>query len=253
MIDSHCHLYSTEFGDEADAVIARAQHAGVRQFYLPAIDSSTHEAMLALSARFPGVCFPMMGLHPCSVNENYEDELQVVNEYVERQVFAAIGEIGLDYYWDTTFKAQQQGAFRRQIALAVKNDLPIVIHSRESIDDCIAITGEFPQLVKKGIFHCFTGTVQQANQILDLGFYLGIGGVLTYKNATLPIVVRDLPLDRLVLETDAPYLAPAPFRGKRNESSYLSHIAAKLAEVKGISVEEVIEATTHNCEKIFGR
>ncbi|MBO9565559.1 MAG: TatD family hydrolase [Niastella sp.] len=252
IVDTHTHLYSNSFLSDIEAVIGRAEAEGVNRFYLPAIDSESHPAMLDLEARFPGKCIAMMGLHPVSVKEDYQEELNLVAEWLGKRKFAAVGEIGLDYYWDRSFDQQQVAAFHRQIEWALQYKLPIVIHSRESMDECIRIVQEHQKGALGGIFHCFTGTEQQARQIIDAGFYLGIGGVLTYKKTTLPEVLKNIPLEHLVLETDAPYLPPVPFRGKRNESSYLKYVLEKLAEVKEMPKEEVAKITTANAQKIFG-
>ncbi|MGB8193858.1 MAG: TatD family hydrolase [Chitinophagaceae bacterium] len=251
LIDTHCHLYLADFEPDTQFIINRAREAGVSRMYLPAIDSSELERLLALEKAFPGECIAMMGLHPCSVKENYEEELRLVESQLRQRKFAAVGEIGLDFYWDVSFADQQYEAFRRQIKWAMELDLPIVIHSRNSIDDCIRVVSENKDGNLKGIFHCFSGSAEQARQIIDLGFYLGIGGVITYKNAGLAEALKDIPLDTMVLETDAPYLTPVPFRGKRNESSYIKYVAQKLAEVKGVSVQEVAAATTANAQNIF--
>jgi TatD DNase family protein len=252
IIDTHCHLYLEDFKNNIDDILQRAREAGVKQFYLPAIDSATHQLMIDLSGKYPSECIPMMGLHPCSVRENYKEELNVANEWINKKKFAAIGEIGLDYYWDTSFKDQQVEAFNIQINWALENQLPIVIHSRNSLDDCIKIVEENQNGNLNGIFHCFSGSREQAEEIIGLGFYLGIGGVLTYKNAGLAEVVAELPLEKIVLETDAPYLTPVPFRGKRNESSYLKYVIEKLADLKSVTEEEVARITTANAQNIFG-
>jgi TatD DNase family protein len=253
MIDTHCHLYGEAFARDQAETIQRAEKEGVERFYLPAIDSGSREALLALEARYPGVCIGMAGLHPCSVKGNYLEELRVVEEDLARRPWVAVGEIGLDFYWDRTFETQQYEAFRQQIRWALQYDIPIVIHSRDSMTESIEVVREEQQGKLRGIFHCFSGDGEAARAVMGLGFYLGIGGVLTYKNSGLPEAIREIPLEFLVLETDAPYLSPVPFRGKRNESSYLKYIAAKLAEVKGVSVEEVARITTENAQKIFGR
>jgi TatD DNase family protein len=253
LIDTHCHLYGTEFSADIADVIQRAENEGVIKFYLPAIDSEVIALMLALEEQFPGKCIAMMGLHPCSVKQNYADELKLVEDWLAKRSFAAVGEIGLDYYWDKAFVSEQVEAFHRQIEWALHYKIPIVIHSRDSLPDCISIVKEHQQGALTGIFHCFSGTHEQAMEIIDTGLYLGIGGVLTYKNSGLADVLKNIPTEHLVLETDAPYLTPVPFRGKRNESSYLKYIAAKLAEVKGISVEELARFTTANAQKVFGR
>ncbi|HLK29604.1 MAG TPA: TatD family hydrolase [Puia sp.] len=249
--DTHCHLYSKEFEGDIEQVIQRAEVAGVEKFYLPAIDSSTLQAMLGIETKFPGKCFAMAGLHPCSVKENFKEELKIVEELLQKRKFAAVGEIGLDFYWDRNFDQNQFEAFHLQIEWALHYDLPIVIHSRESMRQSIDVVKTHQNGKLGGIFHCFSGNADEAKEIIDLGFYLGIGGVLTYKKSTLPEALKDIDLSHLVLETDAPYLSPVPFRGKRNESSYIIYVAQKLAEVKNVSVEEVAVVTTANAEKIF--
>lgn len=251
MIDTHCHIYLPEFDQDRIDMMDRAGKSGVEEFYMPAIDSSTHNGMLAVEEAFKGKVWAMMGLHPCSVNEKVEEELALVESWFEQRRFIAVGEIGLDYYWDTSFAEQQKMAMRRQTDLALQYDRPIVIHSRNSIDDCIKIVQEKQNGSLKGVFHCFSGTLLQARQIIDLGLYLGIGGVLTFKNAGLDKVVEQLTLDNLVLETDAPYLAPVPFRGKRNEPAYVSIVAEKLAVLKNMPLEDVVAITTANAKKLF--
>lgn len=250
--DTHCHLYLPDFENDINDVIARAQQEGVSRFYLPCIDSDVIGDMLLLEARFPGVCFAMMGLHPCSVNGGYKDALGIVEQWLMKRKFAAVGEIGLDYHWDTTYKQEQQNAFHQQIAWALQYQIPVVIHSREATQACIDIVKEHQQGDLRGIFHCFGGSYELAKQIIDAGFYLGIGGVLTYKKAGLPAVLERINLEHMVLETDAPYLSPVPFRGKRNESSYLKYVLEQLAAVKGVSTAEAAAITTANAEKIFG-
>lgn len=252
LIDTHTHLYSKQFSGDVDAAIQRAEKEGVEKFYLPAIDSESLEAMLALEARYPGKCIAMMGLHPCSVKADHAEEMQLVERELARRKWVAVGEIGLDFYWDRTFEKEQYAAFHQQIEWALHYEIPIVIHCREAMPETIGVVREHQKGNLRGIFHCFTGSYESARQITDLGFYLGIGGVLTYKNAGLGDAIREIPLEHLVLETDSPYLAPAPFRGKRNESGYLRYVLEKLAEVKGLSPEEVARITTLNAEKIFG-
>ena len=251
MIDTHSHLYSEEFKEDIENVLKKSNSAGVSRVYLPAIDSNSHELMMGLVDKHPEYCIPMMGLHPCYVDDRYEAELNIVSDWLERKPFAAIGEIGLDFYHSVEFKAQQEIAFQIQIEWAIAKDLPIVIHSRSSMDECIKMIAQHGRGKARGIFHCFGGDERQAKKVIELGFYLGIGGVVTYKNAGLAKIVEETPLEYLVLETDAPYLSPVPFRGKRNESSYIVHIAQKIAELKGISIEEVDEITTTNAKKIF--
>ena len=230
----------------------RSEQEGVQKFYLPAIDSNSIDEMLALEDRFPEKCIAMMGLHHCYVKENYQDELTIVSNWLAKRKFAAIGEIGLDYYWDKTFEVQQQEVFRTQIELSIQYSLPIVIHTRNAMQDTINTVKEYTGKGVHGIFHCFGGSYETAQEIIRAGFYLGIGGVLTYKKASLAEVLEKIDLEHLVLETDAPYLTPVPFRGKRNESSYLKYIVAKLAAVKNVSIEEVAAITTANAQKIFG-
>ncbi|MEN9953312.1 MAG: hypothetical protein RLZZ520_1580 [Bacteroidota bacterium] len=251
MIDTHSHLYSEEFKADIEDVIQRSNTAGVSRVYLPAIDNHSHGMMMELVEKHPEYCIPMMGLHPCYVDGRYEAELNIVSDWLERRPFAAIGEIGLDFYHSVEFKTQQEIAFQIQIELAIAKDLPIVIHSRSSMDECIKMIAQHGRGKARGIFHCFGGDERQAKNVIELGFYLGIGGVVTYKNAGLAKIVEETPLEYLVLETDAPYLSPVPYRGKRNESSYIVHVAQKIAELKGISIEEVNEMTTDNAKKIF--
>jgi len=251
LIDTHTHLYSKEFSDDFDQVLQRARNAGVARFYLPAIDSEVTDDMLRLADLYPLEFFAMMGLHPVSVKENFREELKIVEEYLLKRKFVAVGEIGLDFYWDTTFKNEQLIAFNQQMELAQQYKLPIVIHTRNAMKETIEAVKPFATKGLTGIFHCFGDGYEIAKEIIDLGFYLGIGGVLTYKKANLGESLKDIPLDRIVLETDAPYLSPVPFRGKRNESSYLVHIAAKLAEVKNVTIEEIAAITSANAEKIF--
>ncbi len=252
LVDTHCHLYSEEFELDQEAVLQRAFSEGINKFYLPAIDSSAIPAMLALEKKFPGKCMAMMGLHPCYVKENFQQELIVVKDWLSNRNFSAVGEIGLDYYWDKTFAAEQVIAFRNQIEWSIEYKLPIVIHTRNATQETIEIVKEYVPEGVRGIFHCFSGSFENAIEIIDAGFYLGIGGVLTYKNAGLVNVLSKIDLQHLVLETDAPYLSPVPFRGKRNESSYLKYVVEKLAEIKNCSVETVAKVTTENAEKIFG-
>jgi TatD DNase family protein len=251
LIDTHCHLYAEEFFTDIDAVMQRSATEGVSRFYLPAIDSSTHNNMILLEEKFAGKCFAMMGLHPCSVNDKYKDELKVVEDWLDKRKFAAVGEIGLDFYWDKTFAQQQYTAFNRQMELAVQYKLPIIIHTRNAMAETIRTVKEYALKGVNGIFHCFSGTYEEAMQIIGMGFYLGIGGVLTYKNAGLAKVLDKIDIKYVVLETDAPYLTPVPYRGKRNESSYLKFVADKLAEIKNCTVEEIAAVTTANAIKIF--
>jgi TatD DNase family protein len=252
LTDTHCHLYLDEFKEDSPEVIQRAIDAGVSKFYLPNIDLGVIPDMLALESAYPGQCMAMMGLHPCSVKANYRDELIIMREWLDKRKFAAIGEVGLDFFWDTSFEKEQYDAFHIQAEWALQFGLPLVIHSRKSMDECISLVQEHQDGKLNGIFHCFSGSVEQAEKIIDLGFYLGIGGVITYKNGGLEPVIQKLGLDRVVLETDAPYLTPVPFRGKRNEPAYLKYVVEKLALITGKNMDEVAEITTRNAEKVFG-
>lgn len=252
-VDTHAHLYAEQFSDDQEEMLRRSFDQNVERICLPNIDSSSISAMLDLEARYPEQCFAMMGLHPCSVKENYQEELAVVKSWLDRRPFCAVGEIGIDLYWDKTFIEQQKDAFRQQIHWAIELDVPIVIHSREATDIIIDLVREEKHDKLRGIFHCFGGSVEQANAIIDLNFFLGIGGVLTFKKSGLDKTLLEVPLERLVLETDAPYLSPTPHRGKRNESAYIRLVAEKLAEVKGVPLERIAEVTTENAVEIFGR
>ena len=251
MIDTHSHLYSTDFDEDREEMVLRAKQAGVQRVYLPAIDSTTHEAMMQIATAHSDFAIPMMGLHPCYVDAGYEKELEIVETWLKKSSFAAIGEIGLDYYHSTEFKEQQIDAFRRQILWAKQYELPIIIHTRSAMDETIKMVAEEGEGKVTGIFHCFGGDERQANKVIELGYMLGIGGVVTYKNAGLAELVAKIPLEWLVLETDAPYLTPVPFRGKRNETAYVRYVAEKIAQLKNISVEEVVEVTTANAKKVF--
>jgi len=251
LIDTHSHIYLPEFEADRQGMIDRAQKAGVSRTLMPAIDSFTHVAMLQLEKEYPADCFAMMGLHPCSVKENYKEELKIARDHFEKRTFKAVGEIGLDFYWDKTFTKEQYTAFHEQLEWALHFDIPVSIHSRNSIDECIQVVTEHQKGKLKGVFHCFSGNNEQAQQIIDLGLYLGIGGVVTFKNSGLDKVMETISLENVVLETDAPYLAPVPFRGKRNEPSYLKYVVEKLSEVKGVSADEIAAITTANAEKLF--
>lgn len=251
-IDTHTHLYLEEFNADRSALIKRAISNGIEKFYLPAIDAGSHEDMLKLEAEFPENCIAMMGLHPCSVKENYESELALVRKYLDQRKFAAVGEIGIDLYWDKTFIKEQEIAFRKQIDWALEFNYPIVIHCRSAFNEIYSILSSYSKL-PKAIFHCFSGNTEEANKILALGnFKLGIGGVVTFKNSGLDKVVEEIEMEHLVLETDAPYLAPVPFRGKRNEPSYLLEVARKIAQIKDVSTSEVGEISSKNAAFIFG-
>jgi TatD DNase family protein len=252
LTDTHTHLYAEAFGADREDMINKAIASGTGRMFMPNIDSNSIPGLFALAKKYPENCFPMMGLHPCSVNEEFQKELKVVEHWLMQRTFYAVGEIGIDLYWDKTFLEQQQYAFEFQIKLAKRHGLPIVIHSRNAFEEVYEIV-ERNNLDLKGIFHCFSGTRAEADKIIALkGFKIGIGGVVTFKNSGLDKIVADIPLEHLVLETDSPYLAPVPHRGKRNESSYLIQIAECVASLKGISLEEVATATTANSKKVFG-
>lgn len=254
MIDTHTHLYSDEFDNDRNEMIQRAIDKGVDGFFLPAIDSSTHKKMLDLEAEYPGYIFSMMGLHPCSVNpETWENELKIVENYLDSRAFCGIGEIGIDLYWDKSTLDIQIKAFEQQIDWAIQRDLPIVIHTRESFDEVFEVLERKKHPKLRGIFHCFSGNLDQANRAVDLGFLLGIGGVVTFKNGKIDQFLHEIPLENIVLETDSPYLAPVPFRGKRNESAYLELIAGKLVTVYGKSFSDIDRITTENAKKFFLR
>ena len=252
LIDTHTHLYSEKFNEDREERIQEAIDAGVKQFFMPNIDATSIEGMNSLVQRFPKNCFAMMGLHPCSVNENVEQELQLVEQELKTNKYIAVGEIGMDLYWDKSFQVEQEMAFRKQIEWAKELNLPIDIHCREAFDEILTIMDDLNDDGMKGVFHCFTGSLEQAQHILNYGdFKLGIGGVVTFKNSGLDKVIKKLKLEDLVLETDAPYLAPAPFRGKRNESAYLVNVADKVSDIFEVSVAEVAAQTTKNALQIF--
>ncbi|HRO43589.1 MAG TPA: TatD family hydrolase [Flavipsychrobacter sp.] len=251
-IDTHAHLYDEQFSNDIDLTIQRAIDNGVDKMYMPNCDSTTIEGMLAIEERWKDHCFSMIGLHPVYVKEDYQQELNIIQEWLVKKRFCAVGEIGIDKYWDVSFLEQQKEAFALQIDWALQNDLPIVIHSREATRDCIDIVRSKQIGSLRGIFHCFSGTLEEAQEIINLGLLLGIGGVATFKKSSLPEVIQSVDLTHIVLETDAPYLAPMPYRGKRNESSYIPLIAAQVAAIKNLSVEEVATITTANAEIIFG-
>ena len=225
--------------------------SGVDRFFLPNIDHASIEGMLQMEEDYPGQCFAMMGIHPCSIKEDYKEELAVVEKWLGERPFCAIGEIGIDLYWDKSHFREQQEAFRQQIQWAKALDIPIVIHSRDATAEVLEILEEQKDERLRGIFHCFTGTLEEANRIIDLDFYLGIGGVVTFKNGGLDKVIKEIDLKHLVLETDAPYLAPAPKRGKRNESAYVRLVAEKIAAVQQVPFKEVARQTTANAEALF--
>lgn len=252
LIDTHSHIYSEDFLHDRDEALQRAYSSGVKKIIMPNIDSGTIKHMLDLNESYPHLCYPLMGLHPTSIDEDYKEELQAIEYWLEKRKFYGIGEIGIDLYWDKKFVNEQKDAFRHQIRLAKSMQLPIVIHVRDSFQETIEIVKAEQDGTLKGIFHCFTGGNDEASAIIDLGFLLGIGGVLTFKNSSLDKVIESIDIANLVLETDTPYLSPEPKRGKRNESAYLVYIAQKIAEIYNVPLEKVAEITTSNARKLFG-
>lgn len=253
LIDTHAHLYSRKFEHDRPEMIHRAIAAGVTRMYLPNIDAASIDAMLALEAAFPDNCFAMMGLHPSSVKpDTYEQELAIVEEWLGRRTWAGVGETGIDLYWDKTTLPVQKIAFARQIEWAKDLSLPVIIHARESNEECLEVVKAGQDGRLRGIFHCFSGTLEQARRMIDLGFMLGIGGTLTYPKSELPEVLREIPLEHIVLETDSPYLPPVPHRGKRNESAYVRLVAEMLAEVQVLPLAGVARVTTANALRMFG-
>lgn len=250
-IDTHAHLYSKEFEQDRPEMITRALEAGVHKLLLPNIDSHSIEGMLALEKEYPGKCYAMMGLHPCYVDENVEKEMALVREWLAKRPFTAVGEIGLDFYWDKAHAALQHQVFREQLQLAKQYELPVVIHSRESTRECIDEVRSLQDGTLTGVFHCFSGTLDEAREVIALGFYLGIGGVVTFKKSGLDKIVEEVDLQHIILETDAPYLAPVPYRGKRNESAYIPLIGETVANVKNLKIEDVAAITSSNALKLF--
>jgi TatD DNase family protein len=253
LIDTHAHLYAEEFEEDRVDMLQRAKDAGIKAILLPNIDSSSIAPMEKLASQHPS-CIQMMGLHPTYVKENWEEELEIVQNklYENPKQYCAVGEIGMDLYWDKTFVEEQKEVFRRQVKWAKELNLPIAIHVRKAFDELFEILDQEWTPALKGVFHCYTGSKEQVKKILSYEqFYFGIGGVLTYKNAGLQEVIPHIPLNRLVLETDAPYLSPVPYRGKRNESAYVAEVAGKIVDVLGISMDEVKEMTSRNAIELF--
>ncbi|MEZ2416173.1 TatD family hydrolase [Muriicola sp. E247] len=250
--DTHTHLYSEAFDGDRNEVVQKAIDLGIERFFIPAIDSGYTSSMLQLERDFPEHIYLMMGLHPTHVKENYREELKHVEKMLSERKFYAVGEIGIDLYWDKSYVSQQREAFKNQIALAKLHELPIVIHCRDSFDEIFEVLEEEKDEKLYGIFHCFTGTHEQALKAIGYNMKLGIGGVVTFKNGKIDRFLDQIPLEHLVLETDAPYLAPAPFRGKRNEPSYLEHVLNKLSDIYQVPKEEIARITTDNSKKVFG-
>lgn len=251
LIDTHAHLYLSEFDEDRSNAVINAQKQGVEKILLPNIDSTSIPGLKALAAEFPRQCLPMMGLHPTSVKSNYLEELQIAYNELQQNQYIAIGEVGIDLYWDTTFYPEQVNALKTQIQWSREFNLPLVIHSRNSMDEILNVFDEENPETLKVVFHCYSGNLEQAKKITGWGFYLGIGGVVTYKKSGLDQIVKEIPLEYLVLETDAPFLSPVPYRGKRNESAYIPNIAEKIAEIKHCSQQDVAQATTLNAINLF--
>lgn len=250
-VDTHTHLYMPEFDDDREVVLKEAIDNGVTRLLMPNVDASTIKPLLQCVKQHPDYCFPMMGLHPTSINENYQDALNEIKKFLDKGKFVAIGEVGMDLYWDKTFLKGQADAFAEQVGWSVATGLPLMIHVRKAYDETLAVLGRYKNHPLSGVFHCFSGNIQQARKVIEMGFKLGIGGVVTYKNSALQKIVEEIPLSSLVLETDSPYLTPVPFRGQRNQSAYIPYIAQKIAELKSTSVEEVAEITTQNAKLLF--
>jgi len=250
-IDTHAHIYSEEFSSDVSDMLLRCEENSVRKIFMPNIDHASIDAMMEVELKNPSRCYSMMGLHPCSVTKDFEKELYIVEDWLTKRKFMAVGEMGTDLYWDKSFWSEQQEAFKVQVQWAKKYELPLVIHCRESIDETIALLEPFVDGNLTGIFHCFSGSLEQAKKIIEMNFYLGIGGVVTFKNGGLDKVLPDLDAHRIVLETDSPYLAPVPHRGKRNEPSYLTLIAQKICELKKMKLSELQKISSENAIKIF--
>ncbi|MFD2522061.1 TatD family hydrolase [Emticicia soli] len=253
MIETHAHIYDDQFDEDRGAMLQRAFDAGIKQIWMPNCDHETIDGMLALEQQYPGICLPMMGVHPCYIKENFEQELNIIENWLSQRKFPMIGEIGIDFYWDLSYVAQQEEAFIAQLRLAQKYNLPICIHSRNSkngelnaIVRCIELIEQFGWSDLRGIFHCFSGNLEEAQRVISLNFLLGIGGVATFKNGGMDKVLPSIDLQHIVLETDSPYLAPVPHRGKRNEVAYIELVARRIAELKQISFAEVVNQTTIN-------
>ena len=251
LVDTHTHLYLEEFAHDRQQVVENAISAGVTRMMLPNIDRTSIDHMLELAGMFPENCFPMIGLHPTSVKADYMDELAIVEKWISERKFYGIGECGIDLYWDKTYATEQEFVFRHHIDLARTYDLPLIVHIRDSFNEVISVLKDLDKSDLRGIFHCFSGSIEQAKQAIHYGFSLGLGGVITFKNNKMQETLKHVDLQHLVLETDAPFLAPVPHRGKRNEPSYVPLIAQMVADIKGITIEKVAEATTANAEKLF--
>ncbi|MFN6945126.1 MAG: TatD family hydrolase [Cytophagaceae bacterium] len=252
-VDSHAHIYSSEFDIDRSEIINLSLEKDVKKIYMPNVDSSSIDRMLEAEDRYKGICIPMMGLHPCSVGKNFEKSLYEVEAWLNKRKFAAVGEIGIDLFHDVSFFEQQKEAFLIQVQWAIDYKMPIVIHCRNSFRETVDALSKFEKGKIKGVFHCFSGTLEEAHEVIDMGFYLGIGGVATFKNGGLDKVIPEIELEHIVLETDSPYLAPAPFRGKRNHPGYIPLVAEKIATYKNVGLEEIAEITTANIDKVFAK
>lgn len=252
IIDTHAHIYVKQFAEDSDEMIQKAKEQGVEAIFMPNIDFNTIAPMLALANKYPNYCYPMLGLHPCDVKENYKQVLSEMKPLFEQDKYYGVGETGLDYHWDLTFKKEQKEALKIQTEWANEMELPLILHTRKSFEDTFEVVSKNKSDNLTGIFHCFGGSVEDAQKVFNIGFYIGIGGVLTFKKSGLDKVIEQLPLDKVVIETDSPYLAPTPFRGKRNEPAYTNLVVEKMTEVKGMSKEEVIEITSNNARELFG-
>lgn len=252
LIDTHSHIYSTDFIHDLDEVVQRAYSNDVRKIILPNIDSSSVKNLLNLVDTYPHICIPLMGLHPTSVNHDYQEELQVVEYWLKKRKFYGIGEIGIDLYWDKSFLEEQIHAFRFQLDLAKQYELPVVIHVRDSFDEVYQVLQEKADGKLTGVFHSFSGTIEQAQLVIEMGFKIGVNGIVTFKKSGLDQIIKEIDPKHLIIETDSPYLTPSPFRGKRNESSYLVYIAQKIADLHNLTVGDVAKITTENARKLFG-
>ncbi len=251
LTDSHAHVFADAFREDLSDILERAGEAGIRKIVMPNIDHSSIDAMLEVEHRYPGLCYATMGLHPTSVKKDFQRELYLVEGWLAKRKFSALGEIGTDLYWDKTFWPEQQEAFRIQAAWAKQYDLPLIIHCRETIDETIAMVEDLQDGNLKGVFHCFTGSAAQAEKIVKVGFYVGVGGVATFRKGGLDAVLPEIPMEKIVLETDSPYLAPVPHRGKRNEPAYIALVAARVAEIRNIPIQDVRTATSENALRLF--
>ncbi len=251
IVDTHCHIYSSRFSDDLSTVIERARSQGITKILMPNIDKDSIDPMLSLERDYPGFCIPMMGLHPCSVGNTVREQLRVIDRWFSDREFIAVGEIGLDLYWDKTTLKDQLLALEHQFELAISSDLPVVIHCREAFEELIGPLRKYSKKGLKAVLHCFTGSESYGKECIDMGYYLGMGGVLTFKNGGLKEIVKGFDLDHLLLETDSPYLAPVPYRGKRNEPAFITEVAAELAKQKEIGIEEVGKRTTENADRVF--